>query len=217
MTSPSTAGSASTSTSGSPSAGAPRDLAARALVTKCVADVAADAIRARRTELADALTNGDRIQVSAPDDPELDLGMVLRTKPKGSASITDQAAFTAWMAAAYPDRVERAATVVDPAAAIEVLSEHAPHLVALTAVVAPWAESEVLTCTTRAKEPCGPGGELDVPGVTYEPPRPGVVTVKLSEDGPAVIEQLWREGRIDLTSGEVRALPEGRERKAMGG
>jgi hypothetical protein len=186
-----------------------RDLALRALVVKYVADVATAAIKDRRAALADELANGDRVSVTAPDQPDLDLGCVLRTKPKGSAAVTDRHAFAKWMVTNYPERVQdvTAISTAHLGEAIQILREHAPYVLVEVATVTDWAEAEVLKVTERAKEPCGPGGELDVPGIGYVPPGPGVVTVRLSEDGPAAIEQLWREGRIDLISGEVLALP----------
>lgn len=188
-----------------------RDLALRALVTKHVADIATAAIKARRAELGDEMASGDRIGVTAPDEPELEVGMVYRTKPTGTATVTDRAAFTNWMASNYPDRVQVISSIERRwmGEAIKALADVAEHLITETPVVEPWAESEVLKLTEKARQACGPGGETDIPGVTYEPPKPGVVTVKLSDDGPAVIEQLWREGRIDLQSGEVLALPAG--------
>lgn len=188
-----------------------RDLAMRALVVKHLANVTAAAIGSRRKDLGEELANGDRVNVSAPDEPDVELGHVLRTRPKGTAGITDRAAFTAWMADRYPDHVETVSQI-EPgreADAMAILADVAPDLVRSVPAVCDWAEAEVLRCTEKAKQACGPGRELDVPGVAYEPPKPGTVTVNLASDGPAVIEQLWREGRIDLTSGEVRALPAG--------
>ncbi|HEY2763353.1 MAG TPA: hypothetical protein VGJ13_04985 [Pseudonocardiaceae bacterium] len=186
-----------------------RDLAMRALIVKCVADIAAKAIKDRRSDLADVMANGDRFNVAAPDAPELNLGKVWRTEPKGTAGLTDASAFTVWMQDNYPDRVTWDARITDLGKAIEVLREYAPELVDEVPLVEPWAEAEVLRLTERSREACGPAGETNVPGVAYEPPGPGAVTVKLSDDGPAVIEQLWREGRIDLTTGEVLAITAG--------
>jgi hypothetical protein len=186
-----------------------RDLALRALVVKYVADVATAAIKERRAALADELANGDQVNVTAPDHADLDLGYVLRTKPKGSAIVTDRHAFAKWMTTNYPERVQDVTTIptTNLGEAITILREHAPYVLVEVATVMDWAEAEVLKVTERAKEPCGPGGELDIPGIGYIPPGSGVVMVKLSDDGPAAIERLWREGRIDLTSGEVLALP----------
>lgn len=188
-----------------------RDLALRALVTKCIADLAATAIKARRADLADEIANGDRIGVTSPDDPALKVGMVYRTDPDGKATITNPSLFTDWMRLHYPDRTPTIPTIMDSRLdeALLVLRQHAPHLLTETPTVLDWAVAEVLKLTEQARRACGPGGELDVPGVEYKPPAPGVVTVKLSEDGPAIVEQLWRAGRIDLTTGEVLALPAG--------
>jgi hypothetical protein len=188
-----------------------RDLALRALVVKHIADITAAAIKQHRTELAGEMTNGDRINVTDPTSPDVDLGHVLRTKPRGNVLVTDRDAFVKWMGVNYPDRVQVVITLPQRnlGEAIEVLYQHAPHLIEETPTVLSWAENEVLVCTERAKEPCGPGGELDIPGVTYEPPRPGAITIKLSEDAPAAIERMWRQGRINLHTGEIRALPAG--------
>lgn len=189
----------------------PRELAQQALIVKCVNDLTNDALKTRRTDLADTLANGDRVNVTSPDDPNVDIGMVYRTKPKGTPAVTDQAQFTKWMLDNYPDRVQQIPTIKpgDIGEAVVVLRRHAPHLVTTTPTVMDWAVNEVLKLTEQARQACGPGGELDVPGVAYEPPKPGAVTVKLSDDGPAVIERLWRTGRINFTTGEVRALPAG--------
>lgn len=187
-----------------------RDLAQRALIIKHVADLTAAAIKRHRADLGDAMTNGDRVGVRSPDNPDLKVGMVYRTEPKATAAVTDRVAFTTWMTRHYPDNVESTARLIgDWSEIFAVLDKHAPHLLDRYTAVRDWAEEEVLHLTIRAKQACGPGGELDIPGVAYEPPGPGTVTVKLGDEGPAEIERLWREGRIDLRTGEVLALPVG--------
>lgn len=188
-----------------------RDLALRTLVIKHVADVAKAAIAQHRDDLATELANGDRIAVTAPDNPALEIGKVWRTTPKGTAHVTDQAALVAWMAEHYPDHTITVERVPDDRwpAALDVLRHHAPHLLETVTTLPGWAEAEVLGLTVRARQACGPGGELDVPGVAYEPPGDGTVTVRLSDDAPTEIERLWRDGRIDLRTGEVLALPSG--------
>lgn len=183
-----------------------RDTAQRALITKCVADVADASIAARRQELDQELAEGEKHTVKVPGSPDLKLGQVWKSDPSGSAVVTDRAKFTVWHLDTYPERVKAVETITDLKAAVEVLREHAPDLLSTESVVEPWAEKEILLLTAKHKQPRGPGGELDVPGVAYEPPKAGVVTVKLSEDAPAAIGQLWREGRIDLITGEVLAL-----------
>lgn len=187
-----------------------RDDALQALIVKHLADTTAAAIKARRQTLADEMANGDRIAITSPDAPELKLGQVYRTEPKGTAVVTDRAAFTAWMVEHYVGHVETVPQIaVDRwEEAVAVLREHAQDLLVDHQQVLDWAENEVLKLSLRAKQACGPGGELDIPGIAYEPAGPGVVTVRLSEDGPARIEELWRAGRIEL-DGTVKALPAG--------
>lgn len=180
-----------------------RDLAQRAIVMKHIADVTAGEIANRRKELAEEMANGDRTNVSDPEDSSTDLGYVLRTKTKGSATVSDRDKFTAWVAEAYPDRIKYIPTIADLTAAVEVLQEHAPHLLDVKTAVEPWAEHEILLLTAKAKQPCGPGGEVGVPGVIYEPPKSGTINVKVSEEAPEVFGRLWRQGRIDLHTGEI--------------
>ncbi len=186
-----------------------RDVAFRALVVKCITDFAQASVVDRRRELSSMLGAGDRVTVRSPDGGG-DVGMVYRTKPKGTARISDKYLFTEWMRKHYPDRVQLTQKLdeVDLGEVIQVLVRHAPYLVRNIPVVMPWAENEVLEMTKRSRKPCGPGGEIDVPGVVWDPPGDGVVTVRLSEDGPDVIRRLWREGRVDLESGEVKAVSE---------
>lgn len=165
----------------------------------------------RAAMAAEGMVNGEKFVAVDPDYPELVLGEVLRTKPEPTAAIADRPAFTRWMSVAYPDRVRVGLSLpsANLAQAIEVLHAHAPHLLDECPMVLDWAEREVLRCTVAARQACGPGGELDVPGVEYRPPAPGVVTVKPSADAPAAIERMWREGRIDITTGELLAIEGG--------
>jgi hypothetical protein len=182
------------------------DLAVRALIVKVVANLTDAAKDARKKDLEEVMSNGERHYGYDPDNPDVELGYVLRTKPKGSAAVTDREKFTAWMAETYPEQVKTMATITDLAAAVEVLREHAPSLLTMETVVQPWAESAVLLFTIAAKQPCGPSKELDVPGIGYKPPKPGTVTVNPSPGAAAVVADLLSRGRIDLPTGEVLAL-----------
>ena len=180
-----------------------RELVARTLIVKHLADVANTAVKQHRRALEEEMVSGDRLSVAG-------IGKIWRTEPSGTARIADRQAFTAWMAEHYPDQV-LVETRIAPgweSDAITVLEQHAPRLLRKATTVCDWAESTVLKLSEQARQPCGPGGETDVPGVAYEPPGPGVVTVKLGDAAPAEIERLWREGRIQLQAGEILALPE---------
>lgn len=57
--------------------------------------------------------------------------------------------------------------------------------------------------TERAGEPCGPGGELDLPGVSL---APGYLAVRAADGGDELIAHLWQQGRLgtlDLTSTNI--------------
>ena len=183
------------------------DLVLRAVILKYIADASAKLIAKQREVLDETMNEGDRTNVSDPDDPKVRLGYALKTDPKkGRGVVTDVDELTVWMAGHHPDRVHDKTSIADHGAALRILAEHAPHLLHTETVIADWALSEVLTLTEQARQPCGPEGELDIPGVVYEPPKPGVVSVKVDESAPEVIGRLWREGRINLETGNLLAL-----------
>lgn len=188
-----------------------KGLALQALIVKHVNDVTSKVLKQRREGLTTELGNGDRISVASPDSSETVIGMVYRTKPSGSARVTDKVAFTAWMRENHPLNVEIVHQIATDRwdEAVKILETFAPDLLTSEPMVSSWAEKEVLELTVRARRPCGPQGELDLPGVLYEPPSGGTVTVRLSEEGPAEIERLWRDGRVDLATGAVREITTG--------
>lgn len=190
-----------------------RDIARQAIIMAAIATRAAKVKNACRAELADDMVSGDKLVAVDPDHPELVLGEVLRTKPSGTAQIVDRAAFTKWMAATYPEQTTTVPELPeqqrDRERAFRILREHAPELVVDVTTVVPGAESHVLRRTVEAREACGPGGELGIPGVVYVPPGDGEVRVSPSKDALAAIERMWREGRIDLNTGELREIKGG--------
>ena len=188
-----------------------RDAAQRALVMKYLAELTAAGVKEQREQLAGLMMNGDRVGVPDPGGTGSELGIVVRSKPQPSAVVVDRVKFAGWMAEHYPGRVHTVVSLPEEnlEAAIQVLHSSAPELLDEELMVEDWAESEVLACTVRAGEPCGPGGELDVPGVVFQPAGEGTVQVRLGADAPRMIEELWRTGRIDLVSGNVLELPEG--------
>jgi hypothetical protein len=191
----------------------PRDIARQAVIMGAIASRAAKVKNACRTELADGMINGDKLVAVDPDHSELVLGEVLRTKPSGTAQIVDRAAFTKWMATVYPEQTTTVPELPerqrDRDRAFRVIREHAPELVIDVTTVVPGAESHVLRATVEAREACGPGGELGIPGVVYVPPGDGEIRVSPSPDALAAIERLWREGQIDLNTGELLEIESG--------
>lgn len=179
------------------------------LVLKAVQDIVRHALVDPRAAMHEALSNGDRLSIVSPLDGA-DIGDVLRTKPKPVAEVTDQDALEAWLVEHYPELLEQrrgiAAHHLDEA--LDVLQEHAPHLVTVEDDTVPERlVSAVLAATLAAGRPTGPGGEADVPGVKVERP-PGVVTVRLADGGVDAVRQLFTEGLVTL-DGTVRPELEG--------
>lgn len=152
------------------------------------------------------LERGDRKTVRHPLDSTLKLGTVTMTDPAPAARVSDQAKFTAWMQQHYPDHCREDTHVTGPTATvIEVLRRHAPHLLSTVVEVPDYATTEVLRLSEKAGQPCGPGGELDVPGIEVSESTP-TLQVRSSPYAAAAITELWQSGALDL-DGTVRALP----------
>lgn len=121
-----------------------------------------------RAEESAGITRGSTIMVYSPVDGEK-LGAVSMSDPKTTARIADQNAFAAWAARLYPDDVEFEFEIIGShQEVVAVLYEHAGHLLKRTSRVSPKLVKQVTACSAEVKEPAGPNGELDVPGVVVE-------------------------------------------------
>lgn len=185
--------------------------ALNATIAARIIERASEVKAAGRRNLEDHLRSGDRMTVVSSLDA-IELGMVYRTKPKASAVVSDMPTLVAWHAQHYPERLTTRNEIRDGAhdEAMAVLTEHAPHLLTSRMVLPDWALGEVRHATVAAKQACGPGGELDMPGVVFEPPGDGSVVVKPGPDADEAIAALWRAGRIG-EDGHLLALPAGQE------
>jgi hypothetical protein len=65
----------------------------------------------------------------------------------------------------------------------------------------------VKRATEDAGQPCGPGGELDILGVSL---LPGYLTVRPAADCDAIIDELWRTGQVglDMNTDVMLEIPE---------
>lgn len=186
-----------------------KELAFQLLVLKAVQDIARAAVMPVRTAAQDALENGDRLSVTSPLDGT-DIGHVLRTKPKPVAEITDRAALEAWCREHYPALLEQRRGIApwNMNEALDVLAEHAPHLITVEHDVVPErVMASILAASLAAGAPMGPTGEADVPGVTVERP-PGAITVRLADDGLDAVRALFTAGLITV-DGTIRPELEG--------
>lgn len=163
-----------------------------------------------RGAVGSLLDKGDRVSVRSPLSGE-GLGTVTMTDPKPKAMVTDPEELDDWIAEHYPEKTEwRRVVVGSEDEVLAVLAEHAPHLVTTQRHVPDWARAEVLRASAEAGVPCGPGGEADVPGVAVEP-QPGRLQYRATAGSGHAIDALVQAGLVDLTSGEVRELPQAGE------
>lgn len=102
-----------------------------------------------------------------------------------------------WVEELYPD---------------EIITEMVPAVVK-TSVRDSFVEA-IRRATERAGEPCGPGGELDIPGVSL---ADGYLSVRAAPGADDSISYLWsrgRLGRIDLST--ERVLEDGQDPRPDG-
>lgn len=184
----------------------PKQLALALVALKYAADHITPTQRQLRATAATVLDAKDR--VTAVIDGAT-LGTITKAAPKPTVSI-DWEVWGPWMAEHWPSRVERGWVVdsnhVDTA--ITVLREHAPELLTTAEHVASWAVSETVKLSEAAGRPVGPGGELDMPGVTVSTPD-GSVSVRIEAGAGEIIAELWRSGRIALDGTLRPELPGG--------
>lgn len=164
-----------------------------------------------RVEATDAgvLEDGASVTLYAPSGTKI--GKALRTDPEPTATVSDKTALDEWLRKAYPDQVQPVDVVSDDTdAVLEVLREHAPHLVRTVQVVDARMVPDVLEASKLAGEPMGPDGELDVPGVSVVKP-PGVLQIRLEKSAKHAISEMWSAGLINLDGTLRRELTGGAE------
>lgn len=124
------------------------------------------------------------------------LGHVTRTNPAKSAKVTDEAQLLAFYAEEDPDALEDVTVIsATEAEVIEVLREHAPHLLGVDVRIRDWARS---AACKRAHE--GP-----IPGVTVSRPVGTVAIYPAKDQGPQ-IEALFTAGRVQLDGAVLKAI-----------
>jgi hypothetical protein len=156
----------------------------------------AEAKTVARAVIEHRYPDGHRVTVRSPLD-DAKLGLVYRTDPDPTWKITDRDALVAHLAQ-DPDNFE----FVDDIAGtqeqvLEVLAEHAPHLLARVERVMPAAVDAALL---QAKV----GGEV-LPGIERVKPR-GSLVVKPDKGAGAVVERMVSAGLITW-DGRPAALP----------
>lgn len=163
-----------------------------------------------RADAEKALGPGDRHIVRSPLVPEgaklgPKLGAVYMTDPKNEARITDEGALSEWLCSHKYRPMTKPAYVITATEEelISLLMKHAPRLLKPVRSVTSDARKELLSTAKAMGEPVGPGGELDIPGISVQPTGNAYVACKADEDALLSVYELITSGRVAL-DGTVR-------------
>lgn len=174
----------------------------RLAALKVVSDYTKKCYDLARAEAAAQMERGDR-RIARVDSEKL--GAVSKTDPKPVALIGDEAAFTEWLLANYPDSVAYDLDIIGSDQEVKaVLFEHAPQLVRSKKVPSPDLVRRIKNDSAQLGVPIGPSGEAEIPGLTVSQPD-GDVRCKPDEGALATVIHLFRAGKLDL---ESLVLPE---------
>jgi hypothetical protein len=142
------------------------ELAVRLLLLKSLEGAVAESISRTKELLTGRMSVGDMKRPRIGDGPA---GSVTYTSGSLSASVTDVAAFTAWVEQFYTTELE------------------------LVVSVRPAFTTAVLEASKTAGQPMAPDGELDVPGITVRRGAPYV----MARPDKARAAELWLEARAN--------------------
>lgn len=165
-----------------------------AALTRLQAYVKAE-LDAERADLHTAMRNGEGHTVWSPLRESDQIATVNRSKPKAKARVSDRLALETWLRERFPEKCETAQRVT--AEGLEFLADAAPDLIETSVTVPEWAIAEVLTASAKAKKPTMPDGTTDVPGVEVDAAPEGTLSVKLSDDAAALVDELIEAELID--------------------
>lgn len=189
------------------------DLWLRVAAHKLQSDRASDAYDTVRQEAAQGMDLADRKSVYTPDKKTY-LGAVSLSNPEATAGVGDAGAFLEWTKATYPDEVEFDMEIIGPDDEVKaLLYHHGKHLVKLVEKVTPTFRASVLEASNDRKEPAGPNGELDVPGIIMSKAATSRVAFRPAKEAGHVIAELIRDGTVKLPDlfAEPESTPDGGE------
>lgn len=152
-----------------------------------------------RDEAEQVLPPGARWPVLLPDGTKV--GMVSRSAPGKNVAVTDPEALLAWAKEHYPGEVEPVLDIVGTEEQVKAaLYEHedSRHLVRLGERLKPSLRATVVEASAAYGAPAGPGGELDVPGVSVTASAPGRVSFLPADGAYDVIVEMVRTGKVDV-------------------
>lgn len=174
------------------------DLLLSVAALKVLSDLTKERYDEMRARAEAQLEAGDRRVVRSPVDGAK-IGEVYRSDPKSVPVVTDDEALTEWMVAHYRDQTETKYDVIGThEQVVAVLFEHAPRLLKPRRVVKQVARQRLIQDATVLRQPVGPGGEVDVPGIEFVQNSNSYVACKPDTDAVLAIFQLHRAGLLDL-------------------
>ncbi|MFH8591236.1 hypothetical protein [Streptomyces rimosus] len=159
-----------------------KDAVAREAILRALLDVIGTAYKQARAEAQQLLDAAEhdhgtrQVAAALPDGRQI--AVVSLTGGTAEAKVTDERAFTRWVAADFPTEVERRfVTTVRPAFAERILND-------LTAAGrTAWADPET-------------GVLHEVPGVRIAPSRARTHSVRLAKTGRTDVARAWRDGHL---------------------
>lgn len=183
------------------------ELITKTAILKVISEFTKDSYDEHRAKAAGLLGKGDRKIARSPLDGSK-LGAVYVTDPKPQCRITDQQALTDWMVENYVELTETGYEVIgSEKELIDVLFEHAPHLLRQIRRVKADDMRELRAAAITLGQPIGPGSETDIPGIEVSTPD-GVVTCKPADTAFQSVMDLHRAGRLQLDGTVLPAIEE---------
>lgn len=183
------------------------ELAVKVASLKVVSDFTKARYDEARGEASEVMQAGDRLMARSPIDGTK-MGPVTKSDPKPVAKIVDEAALTEWMGEFYPDNLETGYEIAATENEIvQVLFEFAGHLLKPRKRIKPEVLAQVKRESAAMGCPIGPGGEVDLPGIAIDTPEPVVSCKPDPATALLVVQQLFREGRLELDGTVLPALP----------
>lgn len=157
------------------------DLVLRVAALKVISEFTTGQYNEARKELTPTMGPGDRKIARSPID-NAKLGAVYMTDPKPTVRVSDLDALTAWLTENYPATMKATYEVCGSEEQVRrVLFEHAPDMLRKVVRIDPEQLKELKANALAMGQAVGPGGEMDMPGITVEVPD-GVVTCKPDYD-----------------------------------
>lgn len=159
---------------------APHELALHLALLRVVADLVKDSRTAAATAAQATLDTGERLSARLPGGERI--ASVTMANGKTEAKVTDEDAFTAWVADTYPTEVEQ----------ITVVRES--------------FRRRLLDHAKQAGAPVTSTGEA-IPGVQIVQGDP-YPSVRLADDARAIVGRAWRAGELAAFTGGLLAIEE---------